>query len=217
VLGVSRTASLNEIKRAYRRLLVTAHPDKGGSAEEFQQLKAAFAQLSDPAERLLYDEWLGVDPCSSIDGTSNEQQALPDGQVFRRSGGVTVVVHGQTQGSPRLEQQTRSIYPEAACPAQCSSNEQLQQATANLQRLNAAGGTSACLAEAYVLRAQLRRAAGQPHHALFDAEEALRLDSGNQEAALLVLSLHSDMQDAERLNATSADECSEAEDDMGCL
>lgn len=215
VLNVDRTASLSEIKRAYRRLLVTAHPDKGGCAEEFQRLKAAFARLSDPAQRLIYDEWLGVDRCSSAGGTSTDQQAQPSGKSTCWSRGVTVVVHGQTQGRPSVEPQTRSACPNAACPAKCGSNVELQQATANLQHLSAAGGTGACLASAHVVRARLRCAAEQPHHALFDAEEALRQDPGNQEAAQLVRFLHERMQRSERLHA--ADEPLDEDDEMGLL
>ncbi|EFN53776.1 hypothetical protein CHLNCDRAFT_15844, partial [Chlorella variabilis] len=54
LLELERSASQAEIGRAYRRLLVAAHPDKGGDPEQFRQLKDAYAQLSDPTERLIY-------------------------------------------------------------------------------------------------------------------------------------------------------------------
>ncbi|WP_197320012.1 DnaJ domain-containing protein [Saccharomonospora sp. NB11] len=55
VLGVERDASPAEIKSAYRTLARKAHPDAGGSAEEFQLLRQAYETLSDPVLRAAYD------------------------------------------------------------------------------------------------------------------------------------------------------------------
>lgn len=54
-LGVSRTATPDEIKRAFRKLASTHHPDKGGSTEKFQAIQAAYDTLGDPAKRAAYD------------------------------------------------------------------------------------------------------------------------------------------------------------------
>lgn len=45
-LGVPPSASNEEVKIAYRKLLVRTHPDKGGSAAEFQTVKEAYALLA---------------------------------------------------------------------------------------------------------------------------------------------------------------------------
>jgi curved DNA-binding protein len=55
ILGVPRTATADEIKRAYRRLASQHHPDKGGDTERFQEIEAAYRTLSDPEKRSQYD------------------------------------------------------------------------------------------------------------------------------------------------------------------
>ena len=54
-LGIDRSASADEIKRAYRRLASQHHPDKGGDTQRFQEIEAAYRILSDPASRAQYD------------------------------------------------------------------------------------------------------------------------------------------------------------------
>lgn len=55
VLGVSKTANDDEIRKAYRKLCLTHHPDKGGEAEEFQKIQKAYETLSDEKKRQMYD------------------------------------------------------------------------------------------------------------------------------------------------------------------
>jgi molecular chaperone DnaJ len=56
-LGVSSNASQEEIRKAYRRLAHKYHPDKGGSAAEFNKISEAYRVLSDKNKREQYDRY----------------------------------------------------------------------------------------------------------------------------------------------------------------
>lgn len=61
-LNVSPSADAAEIRAAYRRAALFAHPDKGGTSEAFHLIAAAFNVLSCPCERSLYDQQRGQKP-----------------------------------------------------------------------------------------------------------------------------------------------------------
>lgn len=56
ILGVSSSASMEEIKIAYRRAARATHPDLGGSEEKFRQVQQAFQDLNDLANPLEHDQ-----------------------------------------------------------------------------------------------------------------------------------------------------------------
>lgn len=57
-LGVSKTASDDEIKKAFRKKAHEFHPDKGnGSAEKFKEINEAYQVLSDASKRQQYDQY----------------------------------------------------------------------------------------------------------------------------------------------------------------
>lgn len=54
-LGVAKTASQDEIKKAFRKLASQHHPDKGGDTAKFQEIQAAYDTLGDETKRAAYD------------------------------------------------------------------------------------------------------------------------------------------------------------------
>jgi curved DNA-binding protein len=54
-LGIEKTASQEEIKKAYRKMASVHHPDKGGDTKLFQEIEEAYRILSDPEKRSQYD------------------------------------------------------------------------------------------------------------------------------------------------------------------
>lgn len=64
---VSKTASGQDIKKAYRKLAVVHHPDKGGDEQKFKEINAAYEILSDEEKRATYDKY-GLE---GLEGDSN--------------------------------------------------------------------------------------------------------------------------------------------------
>ena len=57
ILGVSKDADQATIKKAYRKLALQHHPDKGGDSEKFKQISKAFEVLNDQEKRSMYDKF----------------------------------------------------------------------------------------------------------------------------------------------------------------
>ena len=74
MLGVSRSATADEVKGAFRKLAAKHHPDKNpddpGAAQRFKEINAAHQILSDPKKRAMYDRFgaAGVGGASSPSG-----------------------------------------------------------------------------------------------------------------------------------------------------
>lgn len=59
-LGLNRGASEEEIKKAYRKLAMKHHPDRGGDEKKFKEISQAYDFLTDPEKKRIID--LGGDP-----------------------------------------------------------------------------------------------------------------------------------------------------------
>ncbi len=75
VLGVSKTATQEEIKKAYRKLAVKYHPDTNPdnkeAEEKFKELAAAYSVLSDESKRAQYDRYGSADAYAQASNSSN--------------------------------------------------------------------------------------------------------------------------------------------------
>lgn len=106
LLGVSKSASADEIKKAYRKLARSLHPDINPdkkAAEKFKTITAAYELLSDPEKKRRYD-------AGEIDGEGNPTP-FGSGAYDTRSGGFNGYGFGNNAyGNTRY--QTHNINPE---------------------------------------------------------------------------------------------------------
>ena len=77
ILGVSRSATDKELRKAYKAKSMKHHPDRGGSEEEFKKVNEAYSTLKDPQKKAMYDQY----------GTADPQQAGFQQQGFHFDGG----------------------------------------------------------------------------------------------------------------------------------
>ena len=90
LLGIPRSASADQINAAWRKKALKAHPDKGGSANEFSTLRNAYDVLSDPVEKTRYDTTLVYEEQRARRATQASQAAAsaPDRPYGVRTGPV---------------------------------------------------------------------------------------------------------------------------------
>jgi|AntAceMinimDraft_1070359.scaffolds.fasta_scaffold01333_23 curved DNA-binding protein len=98
VLGVPKTASPEDIKRAYRKLASQHHPDKGGDTAKFQQVEEAYRMLSDPAKKSEYDN---PNPFGQPQSNWSQSGGGPFDQFFHQFGPDLGSLFGARRGAPK--------------------------------------------------------------------------------------------------------------------
>ena len=68
ILGIARTASPEQIKKAYRKLAMTHHPDRGGDHTQFANINSAYDTLSNSDKRNAYDRPQQANPFGQQQG-----------------------------------------------------------------------------------------------------------------------------------------------------
>jgi molecular chaperone DnaJ len=83
-IGVSKTASAEEIKKAYREAAFKYHPDRNpgdkSAEEKFKTINAAYTILGDETKRREYDRWGSTDSYTAYTNASRGNTASPDEQ-----------------------------------------------------------------------------------------------------------------------------------------
>ncbi len=80
ILGIARTASEEEIKKAYRKLAHQYHPDKpGGSEGKFKEISEAYRVLSDKQRRAQYDRFGTAEPMGGFGAGGAQWGGFPGG------------------------------------------------------------------------------------------------------------------------------------------
>ncbi|PJJ55139.1 J domain-containing protein [Compostimonas suwonensis] len=97
VLGVSASASQEELRRAYRRLARETHPDMGGNAVRFHAVQIAWERVGDPVERAAYDRGLGPRTSERDAGPARSAPA----SARANSSSIRARVHGHPGGVAR--------------------------------------------------------------------------------------------------------------------
>ena len=93
VLGVSRNASKDEVKKVYKKLAMKHHPDKGGDETKFKQITDAYNQICNPESNS--PDHFGFDPFDGMGGIF--------GQMFGGSRGAGPFQFNTHQQPPQKE------------------------------------------------------------------------------------------------------------------
>ncbi len=104
VLGVSKSADTNEIKKAFKKAAMTHHPDKGGDPEKFKEIQKAHEVLTDERKRQVYDMTGSEDGEAPMGGPEMHGFPFDLGGMFGGLGGMFGMGGGGMggRGGPRV-------------------------------------------------------------------------------------------------------------------
>jgi len=150
-LGVSKNASQDELKKAYRKLVREVHPDKNpGDAEaeaRFKEVQSAYDVLSDPEKRKQYDTLGSTNGRTAPGGAGGTTFDFGDfdlgdifGGMFNRGGRAQQQSRGQRGNDVEVE--VRVSFEDALKGVQTTVGVQLELACHTCHGTGAAPGTA---------------------------------------------------------------------------
>jgi len=147
-LGVSKNASQDELKKAYRKLVREVHPDKNpGDAEadtRFKEVQSAYDVLSDPAKRKQYDAVGSTNGRTAPGGAGGTTFDFDLGDIFggmfNRGGRTQQQSRGQRGNDVEVE--VRVSFEDALKGVQTTVGVQLELACHTCHGTGAAPGTA---------------------------------------------------------------------------
>ncbi|HUZ81189.1 MAG TPA: molecular chaperone DnaJ [Gaiellaceae bacterium] len=144
-LGVSKNASQDEIKKAYRKLVREVHPDTNpGNEERFKEVQGAYDVLSDPEKRKQYDVMGGANGRVGPGGTTFDFGDFDLGDIFGGmfGGGRGRQTQQRGQRGNDVEVEVRVSFEDALRGAQVTVPVQLELACHTCHGTGAAPGTA---------------------------------------------------------------------------
>jgi len=152
-LGVSKNATQDEIKKAYRKLVREVHPDKNtGDEERFKEVQGAYDVLSDPEKRKQYDRGGstngrpggGFSPGGTTYDFTDFDLGDIFGGLFNRGGGRQQSQHQQQRGQRGndVEVDVHVAFEDALKGAQVTIPVELELACHTCHGTGAAPGTA---------------------------------------------------------------------------
>ena len=87
VLGIEKTCTQEEVRKAYKKMAYKHHPDRGGDQGVFQEVQHAYEILSDEKKRKVYDTY--------------GEEGLKEGRGDENEGSIFDLLNGRTQGAQK--------------------------------------------------------------------------------------------------------------------
>src|SRR3954452_13731909 len=149
-LGVSKNATADEIKKAYRKLVREVHADRNpGSEERFKEVQGAYDVLSDPEKRKRYDRTGSANGRPAGFGAGGTTYDFSDfdlgdifGGLFNRGGGARRPQQQRGQRGNDVEVEVRIPFEDALHGAQVTVPVELELACHTCHGTGAAPGTT---------------------------------------------------------------------------
>jgi molecular chaperone DnaJ len=148
-LGVSKNASQDEIKKAYRKLVREVHPDRNpGNEDRFKEVQAAYDVLSDAEKRKQYDAVgstngrFGGAPGETTFDFGDFDLGDIFGGLFNRGGGRGAPQQPRGQRGNDVEVEVRASFEDALAGAEVTVPVQLELACHTCHGTGAAPGTA---------------------------------------------------------------------------